>query len=97
MKYIKGPVICDLRLHDGVQVFHIDALLITENRLIILEVKNFKGELVFDFDNRRILWNSEGRTNVFPNRFIQIVLQNKVRLFSYHFGRKVRPSDVRSS
>jgi hypothetical protein len=79
LKYIEGTVLRDLRLHDGIQAFQIDTLLVTEKFLSILEVKNYKGELIFDFTNRRILRNVEGKTDFFPDPFIQVELQ-KVQL-----------------
>ncbi|WP_394219381.1 nuclease-related domain-containing protein [Halobacillus trueperi] len=75
MKYLPGKSLQDIRLHDGVRPFQIDALLLFEKCLVILEVKNYKGELQFDFDHRKLTRAIEEKSEIFQDPFVQVELQ----------------------
>lgn len=75
MKYLPGKSIQDIRLHDGIQPFQIDALLLSQKCLVILEVKNYKGELQFDLDHRKLIRTTEGKSEIFQDPFVQVELQ----------------------
>lgn len=46
--------ITDLQLYDGIQHFQVDALVVNPKFLLILEVKNYKGELIFDLEHHQL-------------------------------------------
>ncbi|MBX0359280.1 nuclease-related domain-containing protein [Halobacillus sp. Nhm2S1] len=75
MKYLPGISMQDVRLHDGIQPFQIDTLLISKKCLVILEVKNYKGELHFDLDHRKLIRKIEGKSEIFQDPFVQVELQ----------------------
>ncbi|WLR47902.1 nuclease-related domain-containing protein [Halobacillus litoralis] len=75
MQYLPGRRIQDVRIHDGIQPFQIDTLLISKKCLVILEVKNYKGELHFDLDQRKLIRTIEGKSEIFQDPFVQIELQ----------------------
>ncbi|WP_146815434.1 nuclease-related domain-containing protein [Halobacillus faecis] len=75
MKYFPGISRQDVRLHDGIQPFQIDTLLISKECLVILEVKNYKGELHFDLDQRKLIRTIDGKIEIFQDPFIQVALQ----------------------
>ncbi|RWZ58840.1 NERD domain-containing protein [Halobacillus fulvus] len=62
----------NLSLHDSIQHFQLDGLVLTPTCLILLEVKNYKGELLFDFDHNQLFRTYEGRKDVFPDPFLQV-------------------------
>ncbi|WP_176757448.1 nuclease-related domain-containing protein [Salimicrobium halophilum] len=51
----------DLRLHDGTHYFQIDFLIITNDSLLLLEVKNLAGRLIFD-GTRQLIQERENGT-----------------------------------
>ncbi|KHE68153.1 nuclease-related domain-containing protein, partial [Halobacillus sp. BBL2006] len=59
-------VVQDVRLFDGIQHFQIDALIITQKFLLILEVKNFKGKLIFYFEHQQLFRLANGVKDIFP-------------------------------
>lgn len=75
MEYLPGRSIQDVRLHDGVRSFQIDALLLYQECLVLLEIKNYKGELQFDLDHRKLLRTVEGKSEIFQDPFVQVELQ----------------------
>ncbi|MGR9047269.1 nuclease-related domain-containing protein [Halobacillus faecis] len=75
MKYLPGRSMENVRLHDGIQPFQIDTLLISKKCLVILEVKNYKGELHFDLDQQKLIRTIEGKSEMFQDPFVQIELQ----------------------
>ncbi|MBX0358014.1 nuclease-related domain-containing protein [Halobacillus sp. Nhm2S1] len=66
------PTMKNVELFDGIQHFQLDLLLFTPSSLIILEVKNMKGELNFDFDNHQLVRIMEDRQDVFQDPFLQV-------------------------
>ncbi|WP_082235099.1 nuclease-related domain-containing protein [Halobacillus massiliensis] len=82
-------ILKDLHLFDGHNHFQIDFLVISKNFLLIIEVKNFKGELIFDFDNSQLLRRLAETLEVFPDPFLQVEHQ-KIQLAQwlalYDFG-----------
>ncbi|MGI8314778.1 nuclease-related domain-containing protein [Halobacillus mangrovi] len=62
----------DVRLFDGIQHFQMDALVVTPELLILLEVKNYKGKLVFDFDHNQLFREFNGIQDLFPDPFLQV-------------------------
>ncbi|WP_173917329.1 nuclease-related domain-containing protein [Halobacillus sp. Marseille-Q1614] len=72
-------ILKDLHLFDGHTHFQLDFLVISESFLLIIEVKNFKGELIFDFDNSQLLRRLSETLDVFPDPFLQVEHQ-KVQL-----------------
>ncbi|MBN9656269.1 NERD domain-containing protein [Halobacillus sp. GSS1] len=75
MEYLPGRSMQDVRLHDGVWPFQIDALLLYQECLVLIEIKNYKGELQFDLDHRKLISTVEGKSEVFQDPFVQVELQ----------------------
>ncbi|MFC7061937.1 nuclease-related domain-containing protein [Halobacillus seohaensis] len=69
-------VMLDLQLFDGISYFQIDALVVTREFLLILEVKNFKGELTFDFDHNQLFRKIDDHQDIFPDPFLQVEHQS---------------------
>ncbi|UOR13855.1 nuclease-related domain-containing protein [Halobacillus amylolyticus] len=69
-------VIQDIRLFDGIQHFQIDCLVLTPFFLLILEVKNFRGKLIFDFEHHQLFRIFEGKKETFPDPFLQVEHQS---------------------
>lgn len=61
----------DVRLFDGIQYFQIDSLLTSNDQLFIMDVKNHKGKLIFDFDNQQLIREYAGQKDYFQDPFIQ--------------------------
>ncbi|UOR13461.1 nuclease-related domain-containing protein [Halobacillus amylolyticus] len=75
LKYLphdRYHVIQDLRLFDGIQYFQIDALIICTEFLLILEVKNYKGKLIFDFEHNQLFREHNGPKDIFADPFLQV-------------------------
>ncbi|WP_246364151.1 nuclease-related domain-containing protein [Halobacillus locisalis] len=62
----------DLRLFDGIQHFQMDFLLLIDGTLTIVEVKNYKGKIIFDFNHQQLIRELDGREDIFPDPFIQV-------------------------
>lgn len=62
----------DLRLFDGIQHFQIDFLLLIDGAFTIVEVKNYKGKIIFDFDHQQLIRELDGSEDIFPDPFIQV-------------------------
>ncbi|WP_163528702.1 nuclease-related domain-containing protein [Halobacillus ihumii] len=83
----KYHVIQDLRLFDGIQHFQIDCLILTPSYLLILEVKNLRGKLIFDFEHHQLLRVFEGKKETFPDPFLQVEHQcHQLRMWLDQFG-----------
>ncbi|UOR10366.1 nuclease-related domain-containing protein [Halobacillus amylolyticus] len=67
----------DIRLFDGIHYFQIDALVICPDFILILEVKNFKGELTFDLEWNQLSRVYNGQKDIFPDPFLQVEHQTR--------------------
>ncbi|WP_273851460.1 nuclease-related domain-containing protein [Guptibacillus spartinae] len=65
----------DLRLFDGVHYFQIDTLVVTQHYLLILEVKNISGTLMFDPAFNQLIRISDTKEEAFPNPLTQVERQ----------------------
>ena len=65
----------DLRLFDGVHYFQIDTLVVTQHYLLILEVKNISGILMFDPSFNQLIRISDTKEEAFPNPLTQVERQ----------------------
>ncbi|TGB03880.1 NERD domain-containing protein [Halobacillus salinus] len=62
----------DIRLFDGIQHFQVDSLLTSDSHLTIIDVKNHKGKLIFDFDNQQLIRDYKGQKDYYTDPFIQV-------------------------
>ncbi|QHA93331.1 nuclease-related domain-containing protein [Bacillus sp. N1-1] len=65
----------DLRLFDGAHYFQIDTLVVTQCYLLILEVKNISGTLMFDPTFNQLIRISDTKEEAFPNPLTQVERQ----------------------
>ncbi|ARI75922.1 nuclease-related domain-containing protein [Halobacillus mangrovi] len=65
----------DLQLYDGIQHFQVDALVVNPKLLLIIEVKNYKGELIFDLEHHQLFRKIDSKTDIFPDPFLQVEIQ----------------------
>ncbi|MDM5200438.1 nuclease-related domain-containing protein [Fictibacillus enclensis] len=65
-------ILHDLRLWDGARYFQIDTLIITPAFILVLEVKNFLGMLVFDQEFSQLICLSEEKEESFPDPLLQV-------------------------
>ncbi|WP_163528709.1 nuclease-related domain-containing protein [Halobacillus ihumii] len=75
LQYLPGEqyrIIQDLRLFDGIQHFQIDALILCTEFILILEVKNLKGKLIFDLEHSQLFRELNGKKDIFPDPFLQV-------------------------
>ncbi|CAH0344764.1 nuclease-related domain-containing protein [Bacillus sp. CECT 9360] len=61
----------DLRLQDQSYFFQIDTLVITQNFLLILEVKNIAGTIYFDPNFHQLIRTQDGQESTFPDPLLQ--------------------------
>lgn len=66
----------DLRLQIGNQTFQIDTLILTPNLIIICEVKNYSGTLIFEKHSDQLIRIYQNKEEVFPNPIYQIQRQH---------------------
>ncbi|NIK29347.1 hypothetical protein FHS45_002448 [Thalassobacillus devorans] len=65
-------VLQDLRLFDGIRHFQIDALIITTSFILIMEVKNLRGKLIFDLEHHQLFRTYQEKQDIFPDPFLQV-------------------------
>lgn len=66
-------ILHDLRLtQNGTHFFQIDILLMTSRFLLIIEVKNMSGTLIFDQSFHQLLRTYNGKEEAFPDPLIQV-------------------------
>ncbi len=70
-------IIKDLRLKNHNNYFQIDTLLITPYNLVILEIKNFKGELRYDSLQKQFTQNADGKKTVYKDPIQQANTQKR--------------------
>ncbi|RIU94884.1 nuclease-related domain-containing protein [Oceanobacillus picturae] len=70
-------IIKDLRLNNYNNYFQIDTLLITPYNLVILEVKNFKGELSYDSLQKQFTQQAGGKKTVYKDPIQQANTQKR--------------------
>ncbi|MFD1172379.1 nuclease-related domain-containing protein [Oceanobacillus picturae] len=70
-------IIKDLRLNNYNHYFQIDTLLITPYNLIILEIKNFKGELSYDSLQKQFIQHADGKKTVYKDPIQQANTQKR--------------------
>jgi ribosomal protein L37AE/L43A len=81
-------IIHDLRLLHKVYYFQIDSLVISQNFILLLEVKNIAGTLFFDPSFNQLIRTLDGKEDRFPDPLIQTQRQQfQLRdwLQTYHF------------
>ncbi|WP_058949494.1 nuclease-related domain-containing protein [Oceanobacillus picturae] len=70
-------IIKDLRLHNYNHYFQIDTLLITPYNLLILEIKNFRGELRYDSHQKQFTQHLDGKKTVYKDPIQQANTQKR--------------------
>lgn len=65
----------DLRLYDGTHHFQIDTLVISQHYILIVEVKNISGTLMFDPMFNQMIRISETKEEAFPDPLTQVERQ----------------------
>ncbi|MDN4525601.1 nuclease-related domain-containing protein [Fictibacillus fluitans] len=70
-------ILHDLRLWDGVRYFQMDTLIVSPAFILVLEVKNFTGTLVFDQEFSQLIRLSEEKEEAFPDPLLQVQRQEK--------------------
>lgn len=65
----------DLRLYDGTHHFQIDTLVISQHYILIVEVKNISGTLMFDPIFNQMIRISETKEEAFPDPLTQVERQ----------------------
>ncbi|MCP3028362.1 nuclease-related domain-containing protein [Halobacillus sp. A5] len=68
----------DLRLAAGELFIQLDTLLITENLMIIIEVKNITGTLTFDEERHQMIRTLEGKEEAFLDPLLQVRRQKNL-------------------
>lgn len=68
-------ILHDLRLADPPNYFQIDTLILTKRFALILEVKNFTGELYFDSTFHQLIQKKNGEVKVFADPLLQVQRQ----------------------
>lgn len=68
-------ILHDLRLHDGKRYFQIDCLILTSSFVLILEVKNFSGTLIFDSEFNQMIRIINDKEEAFPDPISQVERQ----------------------
>ncbi len=82
-----------LRLSIRSQYFQIDALVISTHYLLIIEVKNLKGELEFDSAKGQLIQKIDDKINVYDDPFAQVQKQ-KIHLLQWLEENKFPPIQV---
>ncbi|WP_079525551.1 nuclease-related domain-containing protein [Halobacillus hunanensis] len=70
-------VIRDIRLFDGIHYCQLDAIVLCPEFILILEVKNFKGELCFDLEWNQLFRTHNEQKDIFPDPFLQVEHQKR--------------------
>lgn len=65
-------ILQDLRLFDGIRHFQIDALILAPSFILILEIKNLRGKLIFDLEHHQLLRTYQKKQDIFPDPFLQV-------------------------
>jgi hypothetical protein len=71
-------ILHDLRLYDGIHYFQIDILIISVNFILIIEVKNIVGTLLFDPEFNQLIRFHQDKEEAFPDPLIQVERQKKL-------------------
>lgn len=70
-------IIHDLRLPDqNGYHFQLDTLIITPSFFLIIESKNYAGELQFDFEHQQLIRRYQDKEEIFPDPLVQVELQS---------------------
>ncbi|MGM7634797.1 nuclease-related domain-containing protein [Bacillus sp. Hm123] len=71
-------ILHDIRLPAGeYSFFQIDTVLLTPNFFLIMEVKNYSGQLLFKGDTRQLIRTLEGKEEVFADPILQMRRQQR--------------------
>lgn len=84
----KYHIFHNLRLYDGKNYFQMDSLILSTRFILILEVKNYKGTLVFDPEFNQMIRILDGVEEGYQDPIVQVerqTLQLKIWLNSHHF------------
>ncbi|PKG22089.1 nuclease-related domain-containing protein [Niallia nealsonii] len=68
----KYSILHDLRLSDGNHYFQIDVLILSKKFALLLEVKNYAGELYFDTEFHQLIRKKEESTSALPYPLTQL-------------------------
>src|SRR5699024_260247 len=68
-------ILHSLRLHDEQGAFQIDSLILNQKFLLILEVKNWFGKILFGENDQVIRINEHQEAEGFPNPLLQVKFQ----------------------
>ncbi|WP_203362848.1 nuclease-related domain-containing protein [Bacillus sp. REN10] len=67
----------DLRLFEQMNYFQLDTLIVTRQFLLILEVKNYYGTLIFDSNFHQMTRLADGKEEGFPDPLLQVNRQKE--------------------
>ncbi|MGE8203542.1 nuclease-related domain-containing protein [Heyndrickxia sp. NPDC080065] len=62
----------NIRLKCGVHIFQIDTLILTPNFILIIEVKNYSGTLIFEKHSDQLIRIYQNKEEIFPNPIFQV-------------------------
>ncbi|MCK6258408.1 NERD domain-containing protein [Fictibacillus sp. KIGAM418] len=65
-------ILHDVRLSDGVRYFQIDTLIVSLKFILLLEIKNISGTLVFDQTFNQLIRITDEKEEAFPDPILQI-------------------------
>ncbi|WP_456275551.1 nuclease-related domain-containing protein [Bacillus sp. AK128] len=71
-------ILHDLRLYDGVHYFQIDILILSSNYVLIIEVKNIAGTLLFDPEFNQLIRIHQDKEEGFADPILQVERQSKL-------------------
>ncbi|MED2971128.1 nuclease-related domain-containing protein [Fictibacillus sp. B-59209] len=81
-------ILHDVRLSDGVRYFQIDTLIVSSKFILLLEIKNISGTLVFDQTFNQLIRITDEKEEAFPDPILQIQRheqQFRAWLHQHHF------------
>ncbi len=81
-------ILHDVRLHDGKHYFQIDTLILSQQFVLILEIKNIAGVLFFDPVFNQLIRLKGDQKEVFPDPLIQ-VQRHEIQFKKWLFNHKI--------
>ncbi|ENQ3080922.1 nuclease-related domain-containing protein [Bacillus multifaciens] len=73
----KYSILHDIRLFDHDHYFQIDTLILSTRFILLLEIKNITGTLLFDSEFNQLIRISEQKSEGFPDPILQITRQER--------------------
>lgn len=84
-------ILFNLRLYDGAHFFQMDLLLLSPKLLLILEVKNYAGTILFDQEFKQLVRTLAEKEEAFPDPILQVE-RHKIQLREWLALKKIPPS-----